>query len=220
MVDLKANTEKVKALAALGLDTETEIARIAKKELFFEGRASNNNPVDFWETPKKISKAMPDIFSFAKGNPGTDDKTYGYIRIYSFDVYNSDNFLKEFARIVTGELTWDKEKDKPQSIDGLIIDVRGNGGGLIHAAEDLLQLIATWKGKGEIVRTTFDFINTPLTLELCEKSSSLKRWRRTFAKRLEAGNTHSLAYPLLGDEPPPKFDNTGNRIYDGPIVLI
>ncbi|MCP5049435.1 MAG: hypothetical protein GY940_19855 [bacterium] len=213
MVDSKADTEKVKALAAVGLDTETEIARIAKKELFLKGSASNGNQNNgFQGIQKTPSKVMPGIFAYGKYEKNGGE-TYGYIRIYSFDVDDSDQFLNEFTRIV---------KDEPQSqpISGLIIDVRGNGGGLIHAAEDLLQLIATWKGGGDIERTLFDFIATPLTLELCEKSKSLERWGWKFANRLEAGYTYSLAFPLKETTKNPKTNNTGNSVYDGPIVLI
>ena len=55
----------------------------------------------------------------------------GYIRLFSFDVDDARQFLRTFTRLIT--------KDGfPQ--DGLILDVRGNPGGSIRAAESLLQL--------------------------------------------------------------------------------
>ena len=74
------------------------------------------------------ASTMPDVFTFRPvDGPGGP---YGYIRIWTFSVDDDGPFLDEFTRIA-GLL--------PQK--GLILDVRGNGGGLITAAENLLQLL-------------------------------------------------------------------------------
>ena len=58
-----------------------------------------------------------------------DGRDYGYLRLWSFDLSDDDGFVAEVISML-GQL--------PQ--DGLIIDLRGNPGGLIWAAERLLQL--------------------------------------------------------------------------------
>ena len=58
----------------------------------------------------------------------------GYIRIRTFSVEEDKPFVNEFVRLI---------KMLPKN--GLIIDVRGNGGGLITAAERLLQTLTSKK---------------------------------------------------------------------------
>ena len=48
---------------------------------------------------------------------------------------------------------------------GLIVDVRGNGGGLIYASEFTLQTLTPRPIQPEPVQ----FINTPLNLQICRK---------------------------------------------------
>ena len=59
-----------------------------------------------------------------------DGEEFGYIRLFSFDVDDPEKFIEEFISLVTS-------KDFPQ--EGLIIDVRGNGGGERTAFEHLLE---------------------------------------------------------------------------------
>ncbi len=60
----------------------------------------------------------------------TPSGEFGYIRIFTFNVDDPDAFIDEFVRLA--ELL-------PQN--GLIVDVRGNGGGHIYASEGLLQVL-------------------------------------------------------------------------------
>ncbi len=70
-------------------------------------------------------------------------QTLGYIRLFSFDVDDARKFLKAFIKLIT--------KDGfPQ--DGLILDVRGNPGGNIRAAESLLQLFTPHRSRAGVVR--------------------------------------------------------------------
>ena len=70
-------------------------------------------------------------------------QTLGYIRLFSFDVDDARQFLKAFTNLIT--------KDGfPQ--DGLILDVRGNPGGNIRAAESLLQLFTPQHHRTGVVR--------------------------------------------------------------------
>ncbi len=70
-------------------------------------------------------------------------QTLGYIRLFSFDVDDTSKFVKSFTNLIT--------KDGfPQ--DGLILDVRGNPGGNIRAAESLLQLFTPQPNRAGVVR--------------------------------------------------------------------
>ncbi len=83
-------------------------------------------------------------------------QTLGYIRLFSFDVDDARQFLKKRSpSLITKE-------DFPQ--DGLILDVRGNPGGNIRAAESLLQLFTPNTIEPEL----FEFINTPLNFQICK----------------------------------------------------
>lgn len=135
-----------------------------------------------------------------------DGREFGYIRLFSFDVDDPDQFVKEFARII-------KSDGFPQ--EGLIIDVRGNGGGKIRAGERLLQLFTPRRIKPEL----FEFLNTPLNLEICRlapKNWNLHRWAESIAESVVTGATYSSGFPLNSEE----SCNDIGQTYHGPVVLI
>ena len=84
-------------------------------------------------------------------------QTLGYIRLFSFDVDDAWRFRRAFANLITKE-------GFPQ--DGLILDVRGNPGGNIRAAESLLQLFTP----NTIEPESFEFLNTPLNFQICKSA--------------------------------------------------
>jgi hypothetical protein len=135
-----------------------------------------------------------------------DGREFGYIRLFSFDVNDSDQFVKDFAQVI-------KSDGFPQ--EGLIIDVRGNGGGKIRAGERLLQLFTPRKIKPEL----FEFLNTPLNLDICRlapKSWQLDRWAESIAESVVTGATYSSGFPLNSEG----SCNDIGQIYYGPVVLI
>lgn len=130
----------------------------------------------------------------------------GYIRLLSFDVDDADKFITDFARKITA-------KTFPQT--GLVLDVRGNGGGRIRAGERLLQLFTPRRIKPEM----FEFINTPLNLEICRKAPkrwNLARWANSIAESVVTGATYSSGFPLTSEE----SCNDIGQVYHGPVVLI
>jgi hypothetical protein len=127
-----------------------------------------------------------------------------------FNVQNARVFVDEFIRLV---------EQLPQ--DGLIIDVRGNGGGLIHAAEGLLQVLTPKKIDPEPAQ----FINTQVNLRMCkafQKPSSrlpgfsLGEWVGSMSKSVQTGAVYSLGFPIT----PPDFVNEIGQRYFGPSLLI
>jgi hypothetical protein len=91
-------------------------------------------------------------------------QTFGYIRLFSFDVSDTTQFVKAFVDLITKE-------GFPQ--DGLVLDVRGNPGGNIRAAESLLQLFTPNRIEPEL----FEFINTPLNFQICKSAPRTGIWR-------------------------------------------
>jgi hypothetical protein len=133
-------------------------------------------------------------------------QTLGYIRLFSFDVDNARQFLKTFTSLIT-------KKGFPQ--DGLILDVRGNPGGNIRAAESLLQLFTP----NHIAPELFEFLNTPLNFQICKSAPDawdLQRWLRSIGESVLTGATYSAGFPLtLGT-----LCNGVGQVYYGPVVLI
>jgi hypothetical protein len=130
----------------------------------------------------------------------------GYIRLFSFDVDDARQFLKTFAALITKE-------GFPQ--DGLILDVRGNPGGNIRAAESLLQLFTPNIIEPEL----FEFLNTPLNFQICKSAPDdwdLQRWLPSIADSVLTGATYSAGFPLTLE---PLCNGTG-QVYYGPVVLI
>jgi C-terminal processing protease CtpA/Prc len=143
---------------------------------------------------------MPDVIP-KFGSVSHPAGPFAYIRIATFAVADVDEFIQEFIRIVSL---------LPQ--EGLIIDVRGNGGGVIAAGEGLLQTLTP----ATIVPEMFHLINTPRTLELCEKDGELRPWHASVEQALETASAFSAGLPLT----PPEYCNSIGQVYQGPVVLV
>ena len=138
-----------------------------------------------------------------------DGPAYGYIRIFTFSVPNATAFVDEFARLA-GRLP----------ADGLIIDVRGNGGGLIYAAEQLLQLLTP----KPIEPQPAQFVNTPLNLRICRKHRRstrvsglvLEPWIESIEQATRTAATFSRGFPITS----PIDANGRGQHYHGPVVLV
>jgi hypothetical protein len=127
----------------------------------------------------------------------------GYLRLFSFDVEDSDDLVNEIKRVITEE-TFPAE--------GLIIDVRGNGGGKIRAGERILQFFTPRRIKPEL----FEFINSALNLEICQRDPRYHPWAASIAEAVVTGATYSLGFPVSSEE---DCNNTG-QLYYGPVILI
>lgn len=140
------------------------------------------------------------------GSKRSGHKKVGYIRLFSFEVDDPNAFVDAIRKVITAE-------DFPQ--DGLILDVRGNGGGRIRAGERLLQLFTPRHVKPEL----FEFINTPLNLDICKTAPEdlgLSLWTQSIAESVVTGATYSMGFPLTSE----KSCNDIGQVYFGPVVLI
>ena len=164
----------------------------------------------FFARPRSvaISKAFQEVF-YAEVRK-VSDREFGYLRLFSFEVKDNretiDAFIHEVRRVITGA-------NFPQQ--GLIIDVRGNPGGKIRAGEKLLQLFTPGRIRPEL----FEFINSPLNLEICRrapKRMNLLRWADSIAESVKTGATYSMGFPLQPEE----WCNEIGQVYYGPVILI
>jgi hypothetical protein len=133
-------------------------------------------------------------------------QTFAYIRLFSFDVDDASHFLRRFTKLVT-------KAGFPQA--GLVLDVRGNPGGNIRAAESLLQLFTPNAIEPEL----FEFINSPLNFQICNSAPddwNLKRWLPSIRDSVLTGATYSAGFPLTPDA----LCNGTGQVYYGPVVLI
>ena len=196
------NNAEAPAARALGYDASTEARRRAKKLLFNPDAMRVEEQVGRSAAEDDVS-SMPDVFAFKTVT--TPRGTFGYVRIWTFMVDDDDAFLKEFVTIL-GKLP----------SDGVIVDVRGNGGGNLFCAERALQLFTPH----EVQPTLLSMIATPLTVQLCDSKEGtrvgLQAWRESMDQANQVGANYSLSLALDG---PATFNSLGQH-YQGPAVLI
>src|SRR5580698_3830860 len=116
---------------------------------------------------------LPHVFELEVLSRGSQpDVRFGYIRIkeFSHDGTLTDAVVDEFRRILEKVMN-------PQAPDGLVIDIRGNPGGDIQAAESLLQMLTS----ETVSPLNFHLANTPTVREF------LRGLRSPDFSKLEAG---------------------------------
>jgi hypothetical protein len=152
-----------------------------------------------------ISSTFPEIFTARSVT--TPSGTFGYIRIRSFNVNDPNPFVQEFVRLA-----------ESLPAEGLIIDVRGNGGGHIFASEGLLQTLTPKRIQPELTQ----FINTELNEAICAQHPNdstginLGPWLGSIRESLETGAVYSRGFSIT----PEDFCNAIGQRYFGPTVLI
>ena len=197
---------------AQGMDLELERLNQFKKMLFApEVIDTEKKILEMTAQSGGINLGLESLFpGVIQARPvTTDGGRFGYLRIRTFNVQNAESFVAEVIRLV-GQL--------PQ--EGLIIDVRGNGGGLITAGEQLLQVFTP----KEIEPEKLQFINTPLNLELCERHApseldpdfDLSPWIDSLKQSITTGATYSKGFPITSAI----AANALGQQYHGPVVLI
>lgn len=213
---------------ALGVDVETEMTLRVKRSLFRTIKSEKKEKMEMlrdggekyleWNDKKKDRLCAFSMVSIKKpGSNSGESEKFGYFRIYSFNVKDADYFVKIFIQHI-------KPKLQEENTKGLIIDVRGNGGGLITAGERLLQVLTPKKIEPE----RFQFINSPLMLQLCQKKENkhlgLDRWKDSISGSIETGAVYSQGFPLdrhnseTGKNMKEEIERVKN--YDDPIVLV
>ena len=196
----------------LGVDIQAERERLTRRLLFdpgavalaervadpaIGGAAGTAPGVDFGTVSR-----MPDVFEFRPVK--TPSGTFGYVRVRTFVPpagADHQDFVAEFVRVL-GLV--------PQ--DGLILDVRGNGGGVIPAGERLLQTLTPRPVEPE----PFAFVPSPLTRRLCGAVPGYAPWRASLDQAAATGAGYSDGFPLAAAD---ACNDLGQQ-YQGPVVLV
>ncbi|TDD35894.1 peptidase S41 [Nonomuraea terrae] len=201
------------AAVAQGLDLGTDEIGRAVRKLYVPQVATAHETVhgarltaEPAEPGDEPPTTMPSIFRAR--SIVTPSGTFGHIRVFSFNVNDPGEFVVEFVRLA---------RLLPQN--GLVLDVRGNGGGHIHAAEFLLQTLTPHP----ITPEPAQFVTTPLNVRLCgrhEENPSgavdLGPWCPSMNQALETGAVYSGGFPIT----PVEGANAIGQQYFGPVVLI
>jgi C-terminal processing protease CtpA/Prc len=198
--------------AAIGLDLGADEVARGRRMLFAPESIDQETAVRATGAPQAPANSAADIATsmpsvFRARSVTTASGTFGHIRIFTFNVEDPDEFVTEFIRLI-GLL--------PQN--GLIVDVRGNGGGHIFASEFTLQTLTPRRIEPEPVQ----FINTPLNLRMVRKHKDnpsgidLGPWFPSMDQALETGSVFSSAFPIT----PADGANAIGQRYSGPVVLV
>jgi hypothetical protein len=202
------------AATELGVNVEAEVQRRVLKLLFAPEAVTVEQEMSRLGTDAEAAAApaaaagvdmstksiLPDVFSHFGSVTTPEGDAFGYIRIRTFS-FPPDPFVREFVRLL-GLV--------PQR--GLILDVRGNGGGFIAAGERILQTLTPKR----IEPALFSFISSPLTDRLCGGLKPLSRWHRSIRESIQTGAAFSQGFPLT---PVEECNDIGQK-YHGPVVLI
>jgi hypothetical protein len=205
------NLDAVSAAAvSFGLDVEADETGRARAMLFAPQAVAQHEAGEQPPEPAAegadLPTSMPRVFRARTVT--TSSGALGHLRIFTFSVPDPEAFVKEFVRLV---------EILPQS--GLIVDVRGNGGGHIYASEFTLQTLTP----RHITPEPVQFIGTPLNLAICGKHKDnptgdidLGPWFRSLDQAGEIGSVFSAAFPIT----PEDGANAIGQRYHGPVVLV
>lgn len=196
-----AANPSARAMAKRAADRAAEDVRRAKKQLF-----SN----DLWRSENRVARTavsssgvipstLQDVLSAR-----VLTRRLGLLRIWSFDVDDDVAFVDEITRLV-GLL--------PQT--GLIVDLRGNPGGLVWAAERALQLFTD----RTVSPTRFSLVASPATRQLAESAFNrleLQQWSSSLQTAVSTGEVYGRPLPLTD----PAWCNDRGRVYPGPAVAV
>ena len=209
MTDLDALTE---ASASMGLDLDSDEKSRARKVLYLQdvvalesGQSSAELRAPVAVGQADLPTTMPGVFRARE--VVTSHGTFGHLRIFTFSVTDPVAFRNEFVRLSAA---------LPQ--DGLIVDVRDNGGGHIYASEFTLQTMTPRHISPEPVQ----FISTPINLRICRRHKDnpagidLGPWFDSLDLATETGAAYSAAKPIT----PEDGANDLGQTYYGPVVLI
>lgn len=203
------------AAVAQGLDLVGDEISRATKLLFVPDvveleQSGGPAPEELTTAPADAGQDIPTTLPgfFRARAVRTPSGVFGHIRIFTFNTNDPDGFVAEFVRLL---------RLIPR--DGLVLDVRDNGGGHIFASEFLLQTLTPRR----IVPEPTQFISTPLNVRLCRRHAAnptrqidLGPWFRSLEQAVETGASFSATFPIT----PEDGANAIGQQYQGPVVLV
>lgn len=194
----------------VGMDLRTELSRQVKQRLFAPASLDEEQRVADGAVPEATDQQLA-AGIVPTTRPGelkartvdTPHGTFGHVRIFTFHMKDQKiaDFINEVARLLT-----------VLPPDGLILDVRGNGGGYVIAAEFLLQFLTPLP----ITPEPMQFVSTRATTALTHTVADYGDWKDSLDESVTTGAAYSTALPLY----PADVVNSVGQLYHGPIVLI
>ncbi len=202
----------------VGMDLRTELTRQVKRRLFAPGSFTTRRlPAAAKRATAVAAARKPRATEAVAAGPvptnrpdelkarivDTPHGTYGHLRVFTFHMQdqNIDAFLNEVIRLLG-----------LMPPEGLILDVRGNGGGYVIAAEFLLQFLTP----RQVTPEPFQFVTTPGTTGLARTVTDYHDWKPSLEEAVTTGAAYSTAIPLYGAD----LVNSVGQIYQGPVVLV
>jgi hypothetical protein len=195
------------AARAYGIDPAAETHRRVKKLLFAP---------ELWYADRHVPRAAKVVSATGEWLPTplqdalaakvvtVRGQRLGYLRLWSFDVADDEAYIQEVIRLL---------RQLPER--GLIIDLRSNPGGLIWAAERLLQLFTPHK----VQPNRFSMLATSITRAMAaapQNQRELGAWLPSLIDSVATGEPYSLALPVT----PVAACNNRGQVYGGPVVAI
>ena len=187
-----------------GINEAAEAVRRAKKFRFNRGLwSAEKRDAPNGKTPR--ARRPGDYADFLTARSvKTRSGTFGYLRIWSFDVDDDDGFIDAAISLL-----------RRLPARGLIIDLRANPGGFIWAAERLLQLFTP----NPVTPTKFGLRATPITSAMARavfNQGELAPWAESLFTAEQTGEPYSSHLPIT---PPERCNDVGQQ-YGGPVVVI
>jgi hypothetical protein len=186
------------------INVTSETARRARKLLF---------ATELWETDQRnlrqragAAGATPTDFSdaFSARTVQTAHGTFGYLRIWSFDVEHTTSFIDELSGIL-----------RAMPRNGLILDLRSNPGGVIDVAERMLQLFT----QRPIEPARFGCRATPAMVDITGadgNGADLADWAGSTSAAIDLGEEFSQHLPITD----PDTCHGIARAYRGPVIAV
>lgn len=194
----------------VGMDLRTELARQVKRRLFAPASLIEEQRLPDGGAPEPTEQQVA-AGILPTSRPGelkartvdTSQGTFGHLRIFTFHMKDQKiaALVDEVARLLN---------DLPQ--EGLILDVRGNGGGYVIAAEFLLQFLTP----RQITPEPMQFVSTRSTSSLTHAVGDYAAWAASLDESVTTGASYSTARPLYAAE----VVNSVGQLYHGPVVLV
>lgn len=207
-----AGTNRARAQRLYAIDHASEMNRRVKKLLFVPDLwfADHGSTRPAGPTARSSPRAgggwLPTRFqdNVAAKAVDTPSGRFGYLRLWSFDLVDDRRYVDEVIRLLA------QLPDR-----GLIIDLRANPGGLIWAAERLLQLFTPHP----VGTTKFSMLATPLTRAMADATQNeqeMAPWRDSLHEAVSSGELYSRSAPIT----PPEVANDIGQVYPGPVVAV
>jgi hypothetical protein len=186
------------------IDATSEAARRARKLLFatalWDKDVASNSPTA--KDQEWIATPFADAISARKIK--TSHGTFGYLRLWTFDVDNTSRYIDAVATVL---------RQLPRR--GLIIDLRSNPGGVIDAAEQLLQLFVP----KAIQPARFALRATPAMVQIAEadgNGADLADWASSTRIAYDLGEEFSQHFPISN----PDHFTDHSPAYRGPVIAV